>query len=344
MLQHNRRPLIPTLLFVTLLFSVAEMRGGPQFVDLFEFNEPIVDVAFRSGSEGYALEGHRFWRTVDGGKTWEMEFPQLFHVPFTSMALIGEGGIVIGDGLGDMHIFVPEDSTWLRSSPGRGKAIIEIEAYDDKHWVAITDSLVLSTNDGGETYTTFAASPNRQFIAVSLTSPTLMHVAESAVQIWRSVDGGETWEKASQDFGEIYDVLFLSSDTGFVSSWYPWNLFTTTDGAETWTRGPFEYPTTIDVVSGGTGVYAASDYIRLSGDGGMTWGDPLHLKDLASGGISELYTITEVITPENGFVYVHASNPETRRSIVTRVDVTSDVKEQVRRDPDVLEIAHHTNR
>ncbi len=342
MLQQNRRSPIPILLFATLLFGVVEMHGAPQFVDLFEFNEPIVDLAFRSGSEGYALSRDGVWTTVDGGKNWVRQSIPLFHAPFSSIALLGDEGILLGDIGGFIYLLDGKETGWQIDAPGLGKEILEIETFDAMHWVAITDSLVLSTSDGGESYATFAGGLNSQFVAVDLTSPTLMHVAESAVQVWRSVDGGETWEKITSQFGELYDVLFLSSDTGFVASWYPWNLFTTTDGGETWGQGPFEYPTTIDVIAGGTGVYAASDYIRLSEDGGMTWGDPLHLKDLASEMFSEFYTITEVLSPENGFVYVHASNPEGGRSVVARVDMTSDVKEEIGRTPVHLEIAHQT--
>lgn len=262
-----------------LLLPALTLSAQPRVVNALGIEHPVKDIVFRNSTEGYMMGEQYVWRTTDGGASWTLDFPLPFHPPKTAIAVLGETGLMIGTQDGGINFTRHPDSLWTYSQPIQGQTIRDIEVISENHWVAITDSTILSTIDGGKTYRTFSPGGNSTpFKTIDATDASLMHVTESIFNVWRSTDGGETWNPMTTPdfgFGHLYDIRFPSPSIGFVASWYPWNLFTTTDGGTTWSAGPFEYPTSIAVTKSGTGAYATSTLVRLSNDGGMTWSDSL---------------------------------------------------------------------
>ena len=208
-----------------LLLSDMALEAQPQLVNSLEINEVIHDIVFRSEVEGYALGNTFVWHTIDGGITWERIRPFVSSPPFTAMALFGKSGLIIGNERGNIFVTPHPDSTWVSSRLVKEGSIKEIEAIDHNRWVAITDTAILSTVDGGLTYRRFVPDGILKFSSVDITNDSLMHVSEEMNRIWRSIDGGTTWNQHQlYPFGVVHDVRFTSADTGFVASWYPWNL------------------------------------------------------------------------------------------------------------------------
>ena len=338
MTKEYRTYALPTLLFI-LLAGVMKLGAESQFVNLHEFEGTVLDMEFRSGSEGYALTEEQLWHTTDAGATWQREVPKVFHSGLTSIDLFGAGDMVLGDRSGMIYIFRSEDSSWRLSSTQGGQPITDIEVVGYDHWFALTDSALYITEDGGLTYRRSTPEEGTTLATLDVTDASLIHVAAASFWMWRSVDGGTTWEKMEAAVGNIYDILFLSEEVGFIASWYPWNLFSTTDGGETWQAGPYEYPTAIDVIPGGTGAYTTREYVRTSEDGGKTWSDSLAFAGVVPEEFGLNYVRNQVRTPEQGFIYVLLTDDLTQKSIITRVDVTSDVEEEVRRMPTELDFA-----
>lgn len=343
--RNFSRSIALPLLAALMLYCGNALVAQPQFVNSFEFDEELHDIVFRNANEGYALGSQFVWHTSDAGVTWTRSMFLAFRPDFTAIALFGENGIIIGDAMGGIHAAVHPDSAWISSLPGDNHLILEIEAVDRNHWVAITDAAILSTIDGGTTYQTFKPENNIPLSALDITNESLMHVSSAVSTIWRSTDGGATWKQLQgSQFGELYDVRFTSADTGFVASWYPWNLYTTTDGGMTWSAGPFEYPTSIAIHPNGFGAYATNQYVRVSDDGGMTWSDSLGFSEIFSNEI--IYGGQKVVTAGPNSIFLLLSyrdvvvESDPGHSVIARVDRLSDVPvDRPRRFPATLNLS-----
>ena len=318
-----------------LLLPILTLTAQPRVVNAFRAELPVKDIVFRNSMEGYMMGEQYVWKTTDGGASWTQDFPLPFHPPKTAIAVLGETGLMIGTQDGGIHFTRHPDSLWTYSQPIQGQTIRDIEVISENHWVAVTDSTILSTIDGGKTYRTFIPDNNSTVItALDVTDASLMHVIERFRNIWRSTDGGETWhllDNTDAVFGTLYDLRFTSPDTGFVASWYPWNLFTTTDGGQTWSAGPYEYPTSIAIAQGGTGAYATSELVKLSNDGGMTWSDSLKFGETFPG---FEYREQKVLVAGESSVFVLLTNFNEigqGQSIIARIDRASGVKSEGRK-------------
>lgn len=327
------------LTLALLLTSITTLAAEPRFVESLLVDEVLLDVAFRSDMEGYALGFESVWKTVDGGMTWERISWPIFHAPFTALGLFGDEGMIIGDRFGG---FLVVEGDKLEMVTRSGAPILEIEAVSRDHWVAISDSLIISTIDGGATFRKFNASGQRNpLTALDITDSSLMHVTQSTYGVWRSTDGGTTWNTLNPEtspFGNITDVRFTSRDVGFVGSLYPWNLFSTFDGGETWSTGPFEYPSSIAVLHNGIGAYTANDYMRLSNDGGRTWPDSLFFPGLVVDGALFFWSNPKVVTVGER-IYLLVSNEQAQKSAILRVDTPSSVEEEWRIIPKQIDLA-----
>jgi len=343
--------IVRALALLTLPLSGSDiLHAQATLVDILEIDDVVHDIAFRNGSEGYAITDDRVLTTTDGGTTWAYSMPLVFRPPFRSIALFGDAGMIIGDAFGGVHHTADPETGWTTytllesGSPVDEQPILEIEAVDGAHWVAISDMAIHTTRDSGATFSTYAPSKGRGFVSIDITDPGLMHAAESIETVFRSTDGGTTWGQlptSQTGFGEIYDATFISADTGFVASWYPWNLYTTVDGGVTWMAGPYEYPTSISVSPEGPGAYATAEYVRISSDRGMTWTDSVAYPDLVVDGepISPFgWSEQKVVVTEAGGVVLLLSAPEQGRSIIARVDVTSGVIEEENYSPADLDL------
>lgn len=343
---------ISTLLFFPILFlaDCMDLRAQAELVDRFETEMVIHDIAFRNSLEGYAVADQWIMVTTDGGTTWENTMPLVFRPPFRSIALFGDSGIIIGDMFGGVHVTTSINHEWRSRQLVEGDVtienppVVEIEVVDGAHWVAIAGTMIHMTRDSGHTFTATNSPDGRPLTALDVTSAEVMHVSENQGTVLRSTDGGETWSSLNSlthGFGEIYDVHFISADTGFVASWYPWNLYTTVDGGLTWQTGPFEYPTSISVSPEGPGAYATNQYVRISGDRGMTWTDSVAFPDLIVDGepVGPFgWEEQKVIVTGTGGIVLLLSAPEQGRSMIARIDVASGVIEGGRGVPDELDI------
>lgn len=327
-----------TLALAFILALPSRSYGAPQLVELKTFDFVVDDVIFIDAMTGYAL-GTRFqqiMKTTDGGVTWEARpsgVPTFY--PYTAIAALDSDRLLIGDGSGSISILDHPDSTWRFVRQGSGNnadAITQIEIVDDRHWVATTDSLVLSTTDAGETWRTFDPD-STGFNGISrlhVTDAGLMHIALSVYTILRSTDGGATFtplDGPTHSFGHLYDVHFTSPDTGFVASWYPWNLFTTTDGGATWTAGPFEYPTSIVVTPIGSAAYVTSygSILRTGDDGGMTWSDSTAIPPRLVDDREQDWERPKLIVAGESDILLLLTDEENRVSILLRIEETTGV-------------------
>ena len=342
--------IVPLTVAFLLAGAVSRLNAQATLVNTYQTDQIIHDIAFRNADDGYAIVDEHVLVTHDGGATWERTMPLVFRPYFRSIALFGESGIIIGDMYGGVHITTNSEFEWKSVQLDGGNVsietppVVEVQAVNGAHWVVITDSAIYTTRDSGVSFTVFKPS-NRNATLVSLditaSDPSIMHVCETAFEVFRSTDGGDTWNDLQippNGFGHLYDVHFISRDTGFVANWYPWNLFTTVDGGETWTTGPFEYPTSIAIAPGGTGAYTTPKYLRVTQDRGMNWSDTISLPRLKNEQFFPDAEYQKLVVAGQNRIFLLMTNTDVQKSVIARIDATSGVEQETSLVPSDIDL------
>ena len=213
------------------------------------------------------------YRTGDGGATWEavkingdpvkgLCALEVVRYPFINAGNLGEKTMIVGGGrVGTPAVFIKsmdEGATWTATDmSAHCQMILDVHFFDDRHGViaAATDAnvqvskaLILTTSDGGGTWTK-AYEGSREFeLTWKISFPTreVGYVtiqsynpdpAKSKRFVAKTMDGGKTWEEIElvddlkvRQFG----VAFIDANTGWVGA-MP-HGFETTDGGATWRK------------------------------------------------------------------------------------------------------------
>ena len=194
----------------------------------------------------------RMWKTSDGGEDWREAggLPGPFH-----FLTPDEGWSVWGTcGNGTLYLRHWLDGAWYESevvdddppaswSEPRAKAIMFV---DPQHgWIvgnqtdheSLSEStklgFIISTEDGGETWTWRKYEHPTGFLDVQFVSPNVGWVVGKSGTIWKTVDGGNVWTpQSSQLSGSLRSVHFIDENVGWVGG--SQGIQRTIDGGTTW--------------------------------------------------------------------------------------------------------------
>ena len=176
--------------------------------------------------------------------------------------------------------------TWVRADQGiAGDKSISALAVDPSDPSTLFTGIdfpleVFKSTDGGDSWSkVFDASSlgSPDALAVSPSDGSIVYLGVGSNFIYKSTDAGETWDSASSGLESAFvfnqitvhptdpDIVYASSDNG---------LFKTTDGAATWnllnTPESVVEAVVLDPSNSST-VYATSDGVMKSTDGGNSW-------------------------------------------------------------------------
>ena len=198
------------------------------------------------GSRGYAAGWFgTLLLTDDGGTTWSGSATGLT-VPLQRISLIDTDSLVIGgecalrrsDDAGQTFTRLPWTATDLRCS---AKVAAFDFPTDQAGYLALEDGSVLSTADGGRTWsrktsipgTGVGSAPNQPTDVVFLTPTTGVAVSRSG-RIYRTTDAANSWSLVHGGTAALASVHFPSPLVGYaVSTLGP--VLSTDDGGLTWT-------------------------------------------------------------------------------------------------------------
>jgi photosystem II stability/assembly factor-like uncharacterized protein len=213
------------------------------------------------------------YRTGDGGTTWEalkingdpvkgLCALEVVRYPFINAGNLGEKTMIVGGGrVGTPAVFIKsmdEGATWTATDmSAHCQMILDVHFFDDRHGViaAATDAnvqvskaLILTTSDGGATWTKVYEGSREFELTWKISFPTrdVGYVtiqsynpdpAKSKRFVAKTTDGGKTWAEIDlvddlrvRQFG----VAFIDANTGWVGA-MP-HGFETTDGGATWRK------------------------------------------------------------------------------------------------------------
>lgn len=186
----------------------------------------ITTLRFRDRFTGFA--GGRFRGvlvTTDGGRNWTHD--TAVATPVSDFSVDGEFTFA----LGGRSLFRTDDAkTWTRVGALQAGSL---DFVDDRNgWAAGEE--VLTTDDGGRTWTEIDTGVSEGWSAVDFTSPTDGWVAGTA-GLYATTDGGDTWSEldCAEACAELRDAAHSPSGVGVVAG-DRGLLAETEDGGETW--------------------------------------------------------------------------------------------------------------
>ena len=149
-----------------------------------------------------------FWRTTDGGTTWETTTDQLPTLGVSSIAVNAVNPHIILIGTGDRD---------AADAPGIG---------------------VMKSTDGGSSWALSNTGMGNMTVGRMLFHPndTAIVLAATSGGIYRSTDGGSSWIKTSSNTKHYKDLAFKPADPDIVYATEEGNFYRSVDNGQSWTQ------------------------------------------------------------------------------------------------------------
>jgi photosystem II stability/assembly factor-like uncharacterized protein len=211
--------------------------------------EDINEIYFRNDDNGYLVAGRRMFITRDAGRTW------------SETDLIQPGTIKRG---------TPELLSIRFAGKKIGVAVGSIYTGD-----IVVDSLVVRTDDGGETWRRVTVPSKVELYHLDFTDSDHVWIVGDKGTVLASTDGGQSFVLQPTGVSRaLFNVDFRDNDNGYAVGGGG-TILRTENGGSTWERVGNSYPETLkrvdfaDDKNGWIVGYGGS--ILRSGDKGRTW-------------------------------------------------------------------------
>ena len=235
-------------------FLAQTMDGGVTWKKYpLETTEDINEIYFRNDDNGYLVAGRKMFITRDAGRTWQE----------TRIYRQGEFGTN-----------TPEFLSIRFSDKKHGYAIGSLLRANRGEEVVV-DSLVMRTEDGGETWQRIPVPSKGELYHLDFNGNSRGWIVGDGGVILASTDEGRTWRKeVSGTAMPLYNVDFRDDNEGYVVG-KSGTILRTADGGKSWEQVPSNVGETLmrvdfaDDKNGWIVGYAGN--ILRSGDKGRTW-------------------------------------------------------------------------
>jgi len=218
-----------------------------------ETQDSINEIYFRNQDNGYLVAGRKMFKTTDAGRSWK-EFRPLNNYnnlngtpDFLSVRFIGKKeGFIIGS---------------LFKVVG-GKEMI-------------TDSLVLKTTDGGETWSRLSIPYKKEIIHLDFVNDDYGWMVGDGGLILATTDGGQNWELQKSGTDQpLYNIDFRDKNEGYAVG-KRGTILRTENGGKIWEKVKTGFPETflrVDFADDKNGwIVGYKGTILRSSDRGKTW-------------------------------------------------------------------------
>ena len=227
------------------------MDGGKNWQKQFIYAEDnINEIYFRNDDNGYVVAGKKLFITSDGGKSWREEIiyktgtfkngtPEFLSVRFADKKI----GFIVGSILNKSE--------------------------------RVIDSLVMRTEDGGETWTRITVPLKNELYHLEFSSSSRGWIVGDMGTILMTNDGGLNWQAQNSGTKKaIYNVDFRDSSDGFAVGGGG-TILRTENGGETWETVKTSFANTFLRVSFANDkegwIVGHGGTVLRSSDKGKTW-------------------------------------------------------------------------
>lgn len=231
-----------------LAFTIDGGRNWSQYA--LPTKENINEIYFRNDENGYIAAGKKIFVTRDGGRVWR-----------------------------DTRIYNPADF------PNGTPEFLSVRFTDKKRGFVVgsvlnksgnvIDSLVLQTNDGGDTWFRMIVPFKRELFHLDFNGSSHGWIVGDRGMILHTEDNGANWQvQNSGTERALYNVDFRDDDEGYVVGGYG-TILRTEDGGKNWELVRTNFPSTflrVDFADDKNGWIVGYDgTILRSSDKGKTW-------------------------------------------------------------------------
>lgn len=231
-------------------FAATDDGGRTWIEQSINTSEDINEIYFRNDDNGYLVAGKKMFVTKDGGRSWQAV--QIYNP-------------------NDFRGLTPEFLSIRFADKKRGLVIGSLLNKEDE----VVDSLVLRTDDGGETWTRKLVPFKRELFHLDFVNSSRGWIVGDKGIILVTYDGGENWQaqKSGTDKA-LYNVDFRDSNNGYAVGGKG-IILRTENGGETWETVKTNFPHTflrVDFADDKNGwIVGYGGTILRSSDKGRTW-------------------------------------------------------------------------
>lgn len=228
--------------------------GGKSWIKVeLNTNSTINEIYFRNSDNGYIVAGKKMFVTGDGGKTWQ-------DIRIYRSDEFGTG--------------VPEFLSIRFSDKKRGYVIGAILRGSGDNEV-VSDSLLMRTEDGGETWRRIAVPSKTELFHLDFNGNSHGWIVGDKGVILATTDEGSSWHlQNSGTERALYNVDFRDDDDGFAVG-SGGTILRTVNGGSTWEKVDSNFKETlmrVDFASDKDGwAIGHRGTILRTGDRGKTW-------------------------------------------------------------------------
>lgn len=193
-------------------FLASTTNGGASWTKYpLDTKEDINEIYFRNSDNGYLVAGRVMYITHDGGKTWRQT--RLYESA-------------------DVKRGTPEFLSIRFAGKKIGIAVGSVVGKDD----TIMDSLVMRTEDGGDTWQRIQVPSKVELYHLDFTDSDHAWIVGAEGLIMATTDGGITWRVQNSGVRKpIFNVDFRDDDNGYAVGGGG-TVLRTQDGGRTWSQ------------------------------------------------------------------------------------------------------------
>ncbi len=217
---------------------------------IIDTKENINEIYFRNNDNGYVVAGKKMFSTDDGGRNWR------------------ENKIYNPN---DFKNATPEFLSIRFADKKRGLIVGSLINKNDD----VVDSLVMRTDNGGETWTRILVPSKLELFHLDFVNSSRGWIVGDKGMVLTTYDGGENWQMQKSGTNKaLYNVDFRDDKDGFAVGGKG-IILRTENGGETWETVKTNFPSTflrVDFADDKNGwIVGYGGTILRSSDKGRTW-------------------------------------------------------------------------
>ena len=214
-------------------------------------DKDINEIYFRNDDNGYLVAGRKLFTTSDGGSRWQET--QIY-------------------GSTDFRGGIPELLSIRFADKKRGLAIGSVLSKDGE---VVLDSLVMRTEDGGDTWQRVAVPVRAELFHLDYNGSSRGWIVGDKGTILATTDSGKTWQpQRSGTDRALFNVDFRDDSEGYAVGGRG-TILRTENGGATWQKVPTSFPGTfkrVDFADDKNGwIVGLNGIILRSSDKGKSW-------------------------------------------------------------------------